>query len=170
MVGLTFSGNTSLVDVEQATDKTHRNFGGSVALLGGGILGVETIFVWTPGFFQRGDLEVIDSSRSIAWMGNLMVTTPRHLTEYSLRPFASGGFGLLRASATPVDPRGFPIQENLVGFNVGGGAVGFLSRRTGIRFDLRYYSTVRSSDEGGVAIGRAHLRYMTASVGVVFRR
>ena len=60
--------------------------------------------------------------------------------------------------------------ENLFGYNIGGGAIGFFSRSTGVRFDLRYYSTVHGSDHGPIAIGDVHLRYMTASVGVVIRR
>ena len=65
-----------------------------------------------------------------------------------------------------------PVRVNLAGFNVGGGAVGFLSARTGLRFDLRYFSTIRPTDEvSGVIIEeRVRMRYMTASVGVVFRR
>lgn len=174
-VGLTFRGSTSIVDAEiidsaGASEKVHRHLGGAVSFLGGGIFGVETIVTWTPGFFQQGDLDIVEKSRTIAWMGNVVVTAPRRLTEYSLRPFVSGGFGLLHVSKLDqLDV--FPLDLNLAGFNVGGGAVGFLSRRTGLRFDLRYYSTIRPTEEGGVSIeGRVRLRYMTASVGVVFRR
>ena len=179
-VGLTFRGSTSISDVEivdgkLASERVHKHFGGSVSFLGGGIFGVETIFTWTPGFFQQGNLDLVEKSRSIAWMGNLVVTTPRRLTEYSLRPFVSGGFGLLkpyvrqtRVSETEPLPA---VDLNLAGYNIGGGAIGFLSQNTGIRFDLRYYSTIKPTDEGGVTIEtRARLRYMTASVGVVFRR
>jgi hypothetical protein len=179
-VGLTFRGSTSIADVEIVDDKlaserVHRHFGGSVSFLGGGIFGVETIFTWTPGFFQQGDLDLVEESRSIAWMGNLVVTAPRRLTEYSLRPFVSGGFGLLKPYVRQRELLGgepLPaVDLNLWGYNIGGGAVGFFSQRTGVRFDLRYYSTVRPTDEGGVAIeGRTRLRFMTASVGVVIRR
>ena len=39
----------------------------------------------------------------------------------------------------------------------------------GLRFDLRYFSNLKPSDAPDVAIGRVHLTYWTASVGVVFR-
>ena len=63
-------------------------------------------------------------------------------------------------------------QQALAGFNIGGGAVGFLSQNTGVRFDLRYYSTLHDTEPIPVTLGDApvHLRYMTFSVGVVIRR
>jgi hypothetical protein len=76
MIGETFLGRTTIVDLEAATDKHHKNLGGSVALLGSGILGVEGLIVWTPGFFQTGDQDLIKSSRSLGVMGNLVVTAP----------------------------------------------------------------------------------------------
>ena len=122
MAGITFKGNTSLVDVEAATSSVHPNFGGAVALLGDGVLGAEAIFVMTPGFFERGSLNLVEKSRSLAVMGNAVLTLPRRLTEYSLRPYVSGGFGLVRAS---VETGVFPVASNLTGFNIGGALSGF---------------------------------------------
>jgi hypothetical protein len=102
-------------------------------------------------------------------MGNIVVTTPRRWTEYSLRPFVSGGFGLIKVSKTETFGV-FPFNSNIPAFNIGGGAIGFLSKRTGLRFDLRYYNSLARSDEGPVSVGPVHIRYMTASVGVVLRR
>ncbi len=174
MVGLTMFGNTSLVDVEEATSKTHRQFGGAVSWLGGGLVGIEGLVIWTPGLFESDETsfpmnqELGRSSRSIVTMGNVVVTLPRKWTEYGLRPFFSGGLGLMHVSREDLGI--FPVELNLAAFNVGGGAVGFFSPRTGVRFDVRYHSTLRRTDEGPVAIGPVHLRYLTASIGVVFRR
>jgi hypothetical protein len=168
MLGTTFFIKTSVVDLDAATDQIHRNYGGSVALLGSGIFGVEGLIVWTPGLFT-GDKGLVVKSRSIAAMGNVVVTTPRRWTEYSLRPFITGGFGVIHVSKTDVF-QVFPFNSNIPAFNIGGGAIGFLSKRTGLRFDLRYYSSLARSDEGPVAIGPVHIRYMTASVGLVLRR
>jgi hypothetical protein len=171
MLGFTMVGSTSIVDVELATDKRHWNLGGAVTLLGGGILGAEVITIWTPGFFDREDVadefDLVSSSRSLSLMGNVVLTTPRNWTEYGLRPFVSGGFGLLQAAS---DNEVLPVNSNLTGFNVGGGAIGFLSNRTGLRFDIRYHSTLKVSDEGPLGFGEVHLRYVTATVGIVFRR
>jgi hypothetical protein len=167
MLGATFFGKTNIPDPDLATEKVHRNFGGSVALLGGGILGAEGLVVWTPGLFT-GELELVRKSRSIAMMGNVVLTTPRRWTEYGLRPFVSAGFGVVSASMT--DFAGlFPIDSDIPGFNIGGGAVGFLSERTGLRFDWRYYSSL-TRYETVSADGPFSMRYMTASVGLVLRR
>lgn len=172
LVGLTFAGNTSLIDPDRATGEIHPNFGASVSLLGGGILGIEGLFVVTPGFFE-GDVGLVESSRAFVAMGNVVLTAPQRWTEYNLRPFVSGGLGLLRVSYAGLSEDVFPLSENLVGFNIGGGAVGFFSRRTGVRFDLRYYSNLygKTPDPGLVIISdKIHLRYMTATVGLVLRR
>jgi hypothetical protein len=179
MVGLTFAGKTTITDFDQGTGKRHPNLAVAGTLLGGGLLGVEGIATVTPGFFQSGEESglfppgqensFVESSRLTSLMGNIVVTAPRRLTEYSLRPFVSGGFGLLRVSK--VETRDLlSTTTNLFGYNIGGGAIGFLSRNTGVRFDLRYYSTVRGTDRGAIAFGDVHLRFMTASVGLVIRR
>ena len=175
-LGLTFKGDTTLLDSENATDKRHWSFGGSVAMVGAGPIGVEGLVVWTPGFFQQDNPPLIDgtippdvvSSRSLALMGNVVLTTPRSWNEYGLRPFVSGGIGLLHASAMDALELQ-PVDANLWGYNLGGGAVGFLTDRTGLRFDLRYFSNLQPTDDPEIAIGRVHLSFWTASVGVVFK-
>jgi hypothetical protein len=56
-------------------------------------------------------------------------------------------------------------------FTIGGGAIGFLSQGTGIRFDLRYHEGLRR-DPGTLNVIAPELRlhYMTAEIGVVIRR
>src|SRR5437588_2240504 len=79
LVGLTFAADTNAPLVGVAPIGTHPNFGGSVALLGGGILGVEGIGVFTPSFKADVDLvnNNVQSSRALAVMGNVVLTTPR---------------------------------------------------------------------------------------------
>jgi hypothetical protein len=178
MIGVTFSGKTTLVDLQQAAGQRHVDFGGAVTLLGAGVFGAEAIVVFTPGFFQADQSRLaadppppeLKSSRTTAIMGNAVLTTPRRWTEYSLRPFVSGGFGLLHATQTQAIEALPPLHAGMAGFNVGGGAVGFLSKATGVRFDLRYYGSVHGTDQGPVAVGLVRLHYMAAAVGVVIRR
>jgi len=85
-------------------------------------------------------------------MGNAVLTLPRRWTEYGLRPVVSGGLGVMHVSV--LDTGGvFPVSSNLAGFNVGGGAVGFLTKRTGLRFDARYFSSLHRTDQGSIAFG-----------------
>jgi len=178
VVGYTFKGSTTLVDLENAAGTRHWNLGGAITVIGDFPLGVEAHFVYTPGFFERvgtgtvGSLDVI-SSRTYALMGNAVIAMPRSWNRYGLRPFASGGLGLLHASAQD-QLNLLPFRINLLGMNVGGGAVGFVSDRVGLRFDLRYFRNVQGPDiedlDPPISSGLpVRLRYWTASIGVVFR-
>lgn len=170
---MTFGGNTTLLDPDNATGDVHPAVGISGMWLSKGIFGVEAIATLTPGFFQNDKSQFIDSSRATALMGNVVVTAPRKYTEYFLRPFVSGGFGMLRT--TESDRAGLAtsvidLHANLAGFNIGGGAIGFLSQSVGVRFEFRYFSTLHDTERPpGEALGEARLRYMVTSAGLVFR-
>jgi hypothetical protein len=172
-IGVTFAKDTNFTDLWGFSERRDRTFGVTVSRLGEGILGFEGLVALTPGFFEvevPEAREVEGANRTLALMGNVVLTTPRLWTEYSLRPFVSGGVGLLhaRGNSDPV----FPIAADFAGFNIGGGAIGFLSDRTGVRFEMRYFGTLGRKDlppdmtRGGAP---AHLRYLTASIGLVIR-
>jgi hypothetical protein len=168
LVGLTFNAHTNafLIADTIAPVGTHINFGGAVSLLGRGILGAEGIGVFTPSF--KGDVgTTVDSSRALAVMGNVVLTTPRRWTEYTLRPYVSGGLGVMRLSVAS-DALG--NQLNAAGFDIGGGAVGFFTKRTGVRFDFRYYRRLHPGSSAVFGIDEPQLSFMTLSVGVVIRR
>ncbi|HXW04917.1 MAG TPA: outer membrane beta-barrel protein [Vicinamibacterales bacterium] len=166
-IGQTFGSSFTLPDLEQAADKAHWHFGGAVAVLGEGPLGLEGVFLFTPSFFQREGLGLVSSSYQMALMGNVVIAAPRSWNEYGLRPFVSGGLGLLR-SAMDEQTQVFSFRLNGLGYNVGGGAVGFLTNQTGLRFDVRYFRL--QPRDFGLAVGdRANLSFWTASVGVVIR-
>jgi hypothetical protein len=180
MLGATFAGKTTLFNPGSAVEKRHKDFGGAVTVLGAGVLGAETIIVFTPGAFQtkvtpltpNTGADFLKSSRTIALMGNAVLTVPRRWTEYFLRPFVSGGFGVLHARQVQLIDALPPLNVNMAGLNVGGGAIGFLTKRTGVRFDLRYYRTLHGAAPGDALPSPSliRLRYMTASIGVVIRR
>jgi hypothetical protein len=182
-LGYTFNGSTNLIDFglvnnQTANDEPHIDFGGSVSLLGGGPIGLEAYYVHTPGFFDARQIDItqprVTDSRTYAVMGNVVLATPRAWNNYGLRPAISGGIGLIHAAS--VDERDlFPFALNLWGMNLGGGAVGFLSDRVGVRFDLRYFRTLRGVAqedlEVPVTLGQpVRLSYWTATFGIVFKK
>lgn len=167
--GFTFRGDTTLVDFEDAAGRVHLNFGGAATIIGDGPLGAEALFVYTPGFFDRGELTDVTSSRSFALMGNVVLTVPlAWWNRYGLRPFFSGGAGLLRASQT-IFGDVLQVKSNIAAYNLGGGAVGFVTDRTGLRFDLRYFRNLRPGEPSGSSVASVRLHYWTAAVGIVFR-
>ena len=100
-------------------------------------------------------------------MGNVVLAAPLSWNEYGLRPFVSGGLGLMHATQTTI-PNILPLNENLLGYNVGGGAVGFITDHTGLSFDLRYYSSL-SRTERPSRSDRPGSGYWTGAVGVVLK-
>jgi hypothetical protein len=181
-IGYTFKGSTTIVDFDLdedqvATDDTRVNFGGAVRLLGEWPIGVEAYYVHTPGFFDAETFSIVDprivESRTYAVMGNVVLTTPLSWNRYGLRPSLSGGIGLLHASAR--DQNGIiPYRLNLLGMNIGGGAVGFLSDHVGVRFDLRYFRNIKGVPQDEldfpVTLGQpVRLRYWTFGFGVVIK-
>jgi hypothetical protein len=167
MIGWSFKGDSTIADPEGERNKVHWTLGGTTTVIGDGPIGVEGLFVFTPGSFGRNTLLVTDSS-TLALMGNVVLATPRGWNEYGLRPFVSGGLGLLRASVD--DPSNvLDVRHNIAGLNVGGGAVGFITDRTGLRFDLRYFRHLKPASPEGTSFGDVRLSYWTGTVGVVIR-
>jgi len=166
--GYSFNGETTLVTPEARGDlKIRWTVGGTVTLIGRGPLGVEGTVLVVPHFFEAGNVGAVSSSRTYALMGNVVLATPLGWNEYGLRPFVSGGLGLMHATQRTT-PAVFSLSEDLLGYNVGGGAIGFINDHTGLRFDLRYYSSLSRTDEA-VALGPVRLRYWTGTVGVVLK-
>lgn len=171
-IGFTFAKEANFFFETEAMERRNRNFGMTVSRLGAGIFGVEGTVTWTPTFFEGQSVEADQegSNRALTMMGNVVLTTPRLWTEYSLRPFVSAGVGLMHLRAT--DELIFPLSADFTGFNIGVGAIGFLSDRTGVRFETRYYSTLGRKEVDPLITndgGPFHLRYMTASIAFVIR-
>ncbi len=173
LVGLTFHANTNAASVEPVPIPKHVNIGGAVTLLGKGIFGVEGMTVFTSGFLgvDPATPSPIQSSRVFGLAGNAVLTTPKHLTEYSLRPYVSGGIGFMRLDiATVPGGEALSIHENFPALNIGGGAVGFFTEHTGVRFDFRYYKRIGQTTPGPSVLDHPEVSFMTLSVGVVIRR
>ena len=171
LVGITFHANTNAQGVEPEPIPSHVNIGGAVTLLGNGVFGVEGVTVFTTGFrgVVSGVPSPIQSSRIFGLAGNAVLTTPKHLTEYSLRPYVSGGVGYMRLAVDHVSAS-LSLHENFPALNIGGGAIGFFTQHTGVRFDLRYYKRIGETNDGSLVLDHPNVSFMTLSVGVVIRR
>jgi hypothetical protein len=138
--------------------------------LGPGILGVEGEVASAPGFFELADARpALVSSNFTTVTGSLVVTAPLGLTRESLRPYVVGGLGLMHVGIG--DRINFaPVDRNLLGLNLGGGAIGMLNDRAGIRFDLRHVRSIRDDQApSATAQSRVRLSYWRATVGVTIR-
>lgn len=167
-IGGTFARET-VFHIGAELEESSKNviFGGSASWLTAGILGIEGEFAYAPSFFEvENPLSDIQSSKLFTLSGSVIVAVPLSVSEYSLRPYAIGGVGLIHSGIsydllTPVD-------DNSLGFNLGGGAIGFFSRRTGVRFELRHFRTFeREAREFGDIASR--VSFWRFTVGAVVR-
>ena len=169
-IGAKFAGHTNIPDPEspqQPAGARKTTFGVSAAILGDGVLGVEGDFEHTPHFFERSIGGLISQSNVTTLTGNVIFAAPRVITQDSLRPYLVAGVGLLHAHIQ-TQANVFNTNSNLVGLDVGGGAIGFISPRAGARFELRHFKNLSKDDEA-VTFGSTRLSFWRLTAGVVLR-
>jgi hypothetical protein len=166
-LGFTFAGGSSLLDLESGSSESASVLGASGTLLGQGLFGVEADVGWAPGFFERGDRQLVASSSVTNLTGAVMLTLPVSVTRESLRPYVLAGGGLLRAEARD-NIATFTIRRTMPAMVLGGGAIGFLTNSVGVRFDLRHLRSLGEGDDLIVGEG-PRVRYWRGSVGLVLR-
>jgi hypothetical protein len=166
-VGLTFGSDTTLV-LEQEGGDPNLVYGVGVAFLGD-TLGIEGEFGFAEGFFESGTQGLVSRSSVTTLTGNVVVTFPRRLTQYTLRPYVVGGLGVLRVRRDDVVSV-FRLKSNLAAFDVGGGVTGFLTDEIGLSWDVRYFRALPGQDLGpGQSFGDARLSFWRVTMSVVLR-
>ena len=167
-LGTSFAGETNLLIFEEGSGRK-LTLGASVAFLTDGILGLEVDVGHTPGFFEGDDpLGLVLTSRVTTVSGNVIVAAPLALTRESLRPYLVGGLGLLEARSKHA--AGFlPVEQDLLGLSVGAGAIGFVTERTGLRFDVRHVKAISGVDGPFARPGVSRLSFWRATVGITLR-
>lgn len=167
-VSLTFGGGTTFVDLEGAVGKPKVAVGVNAALLGE-IVGVELDAATSPGFFESGDLHLVLASRVTTVTGNVVLAAPHRLTEYRLRPYFVGGLGVMTVHIT--DYFGIlTVAQTMPTLDVGGGAIGFITNRIGICWDLRRFTSLGGSGQkSGVTVEGQQLSFWRASMALVVR-
>jgi hypothetical protein len=172
-VALAFAGSTTFVDLATPTaaDKRHGMIGVQGAALGN-ILGIEVDAATASGFFETkpgfGNPALVLHSRLTTVTGSVVVAAPRKLTEYTLRPYFIAGAGAMRV--TQVHPFGvLPVSDTVAVYNLGGGAIGFLTARVGVGWDVRRFSTVKGAPPPAPVTTGGRLAFWRASMALVIR-
>lgn len=168
-LGLTFAGETTIIDLDETADDVHFALGGSGTWIGE-VFGFEADFGFVPGFLT-GEEQAGLSSSVLTLTGNVVIALPRRMTQYTLRPYVAGGVGLMRVSRDdPFDA--FPLTLNVMTIDVGGGATGFLSETVGLNWDIRYFRNITGSpdpDNPGLSFGAPRLSFWRLTMGLVLR-
>ena len=171
-LGSTFGGNASVANVSGGTfsdDFEQKvNYGASLAWMGGGVVGFEVDFGYSPNFFgvasSSPGFDLVGDGNVTTAMGNVVVGAPLG----GFRPYASGGLGLI---ASRVDnPTQFftKATTNDLGMDVGGGVM-FLAGNVGVRGDLRYFRSLNNNDSNTVDFSLGDFRFWRGTVGVTFK-
>lgn len=164
--GTTFGTKTTTVRFEPPT-KTWI-FGASGVLLGDGIFGLEADLAFAPGILEGENTENLSQgSRVMTLFGNVLAAVPLSITRESLRPYLLGGLGLVQ---TRLDDRlGLGERDSALGLQVGGGAIGMVSNRTGLRFDVRHTRSFERAIDPFTLERGTKLKFWRATGGVLVR-
>jgi hypothetical protein len=166
-VGVTFGGGTTFVDLEHAAGHPKPAVGVSGVLLGD-VFGIEADFGRAPGFFEQGGQHLVLDTSATTLTGNIVVAMPRHLVEYTLRPYFVGGAGVMAVHID--DALGNPfISRSLQAMDLGGGVTGFLTNRIGVSWDVRYFRSIDRTFESGLSLASEQLSFWRANMAVAIR-
>jgi hypothetical protein len=165
---VTFKGSTTFV-LGDAASKRHGVLGLDVALVGN-IVGIEADVGWGPRFFEPHPKGLVLKSGMTTATGNVIVTLPRKLTEYTLRPYFVVGAGAMHMTIDDVLSV-FDTSKTLAAYDIGGGAVGYLTNRVGLAWDVRRFGTLKAAaaESGSTTEPGGRLAFWRASMGVVVR-
>ena len=167
-LGTSFAGETTFLTFEEGAGRKV-TLGGSVALLSDALFGFEADLGHTPGFFEGDDpLGLVLTSRVTTLSGNLIIAVPLAVTRESLRPYFVSGLGLIQARSKHAGGL-FPFEEDLLGIDLGAGAIGFVTERTGLRFEVRHFKAVGGADGPFARPGVSRLSFWRATAGVTLR-
>jgi hypothetical protein len=172
-IAMSFGGRTTFVDLEN-----EQPVGGGAAPLDRDLaLGVGTAVLWdivgldVDFARQSRDNEAKALSNSITTLtGNIVLTLPHHLTEYSLRPYFVGGAGLMRRTVDDFFGA-FPQSLNLAAIDLGGGVTGFVTNRVGVSWEVRRFQsfTRNPPPDEALTFGAGKLTFWRASMALVLR-
>jgi len=165
-IGASFAAGSDNTDFDTVLDGSKMTYGGALTWVGGGVLGFEVDLGYAPEYFEGDDDDVdfVDSSNYTSLMANVVLSAPRG----AFRPYASGGIGMLKTLVDDVDDA-FDVDRNALGYNVGGGVMGFFTDRVGVRGDLRYFRQMTEANDDNLDFDVTAFRFWRGTVGVSFR-
>jgi opacity protein-like surface antigen len=144
--------------------------GVSAGGMGGGIIGGEADFGWSPSFF--GTKSDFGNNTVMNLMGNIIIGIPiggQH--GGGVRPYAVGGLGLIRSQIDGGTVAKVSSSNNMFGWDAGAGVMGYFNEHVGLRGDMRYLRATSDLKSGisSLDLNGNQLHFWRASIGVVFR-
>jgi len=137
--------------------------------MGKGIIGGELGFGWSPSFF--GTTNDFGNNSVIDVMGNLIVGVPVGGTHGpGIRPYVTAGLGLIRTQVDGGTIVRVSSSNNDLGWNAGGGVMGYFSDHVGLRGDVRYLRNIQNNSTAtNIDFDPGSFHFWRASIGLVLR-
>jgi opacity protein-like surface antigen len=170
-LGTTFGSQLNDSDDPDDEYANKINYGATLTYMGGGIIGFEIDFGYSPEFFEPNDedFDLVGDSNLTTLMANLVLGAPiGGQTGPGVRPYASGGVGMMRSKLESVGEL-FSVDSNSFGMNVGGGVIGFFSDNVGIKGDLRFFRSLTDLSDDNLDVDLGTFRFWRGIGAVVFR-
>jgi opacity protein-like surface antigen len=157
-IGYDFGGDATCASLDKCEDKK-LNAGVSIGTMGR-VLGIEEELAYAKDFF--GAAPGLSSS-VLTLMTNLMII-PR---IGPVRPYVLAGVGLIKSHVELSSASVLTSNNNHLGWDVGGGVLGFFGPHVGLRGDIRYFHAFQDLTVLGLTLGDTKLDFGRASVGLV---
>jgi opacity protein-like surface antigen len=166
-IGGNFGGNADFGDFPDDDDAVERrmDFGATLGW-NPSVVGFEVDLGYSPNFFQdtAGDANFDFGDNNV---GNVLLSAP---SGTGIRPYASGGLGLIRASVQSATGLFNDLSTNDLGVNIGGGLNANFNDNVGIRGDLRYFRSLQDNEsDNDLDLSLGSFDFWRGSVGLTFR-
>lgn len=159
-IGYNFGGDSGCPEISNCENKT-RNLGIAFGSIGN-VVGAEAEFSFIDNFFGETPGT---SSHVVTFMGNVMLAPKFGV----IQPYGVIGLGLIKSHAEISATGLLESDNNHFGWDIGGGIIGYLGERVGLRGDIRYFHAFQDLEILGLPLGDTKLDFGRASVGVLFR-
>lgn len=160
LLGYDFGGDSSCPEIAGCEDK-NLNIGAGLGTLGT-IAGFELEVSYAKDFF--GEAPGFNSS-VLTLMGNLIVGPQIG----PVRPYATGGFGLIKSHISTDPVVLLDSTNNDFGWNIGGGVMVFLGENVGVRGDIRHFHSFQDLEILNFPLSDTKLDFGRASAALVLR-
>lgn len=156
-IGYNYGGDSSNCISLRDCQEKHANFG--ISFGSAGPVGFEADLAYARNFFGASP----DGDNSVlTLMSNFVFGIPLG----PVQPYLVGGVGLIRPHAS-LNPTQLVTSKNAFGYDLGFGVTVFLSRRLGVRGDIRRFRTFE--DLTLFVFSGGKLEFSRASAGLTFR-
>jgi hypothetical protein len=172
-IGGTFGGNANVRSgsggTDDATDfERSLSYGASLMGIGDKGVGFELDFGYSPNFFggttNSAGVDFVGDGNVTTLMGNLVIGA----SGGPIRPYASGGVGLLKSKVDSAGQFFSGIDTTDWGINAGAGVMGFFSHNIGIRGDVRFFRSLSNADPGNLEFKLGDFKFWRGTVGLSF--